>query len=368
MTSTIPIKNYIDVTSYDGDTSTASRVYCTMFITTDAPATTANSGTVQTFTSQADLIAEYTGLSTTMQDWISNYFAFKNKDGDYASEIKVYNYDDSSVTPSEALTAVLLLDNNFGSIYYDTTSLTWTQTELDNVTTLIEEDNYKYILFYDDSTYSGSTLTIAPSSSAIIDVTGTSYMPAAELASIEFSEADSLSSFNFLLGSSSDGSINSSYYSNATTNYYNFVGCTQQNADFYYWWQPGKVAGTGYLLSEYVGAMYLQSLATSALLDLQLTVNGIPADNTGISQIAYTLRNSVVEEGLNCGAIQTGRTLTSSEITEVEDATGSSTAYKSIEKNVFYIYTTYSGTTAYFKLFYLGAKNIQLISGSNINL
>lgn len=368
MTSTIPISNYIDVTSYDGDTSTATRVYCTMFITTDSPATTANSGTVQTFTSQADLIAEYTGLSTAMQDWISNYFAFQNKDGDYATEIKVYNYDDSSVTPAEALTAVLLLDNNFGGIYYDTTSLVWTQTELDSVTTLIEEDNYKYILFYDDSTYSGSTLTIAPTSSAVVDVTGTSYMPAAELASIEFSTANSLSSFNFLIGSSSDGNLDYSYFSNAKTNYYNFIGCIQSDGGFNYFWQPGKVAGTGYLLSEYVGAMYLQSLATSSLLDLQLTVNGIPADNTGISQIAYTLRNSVVEEGLNCGAIQTGRTLTSAEIIEVEDATDSSTAYKSIEKNGFYIYTTYSGTTAYFKLFYLGAENIQLISGTNINL
>lgn len=359
----IPISKYIDITTVAGTSKIPGRSYALRIFTTTVPLGD-TAPCLNTYSTAIEVATAIT--SETINDYASNYFSYVNKNASSVAEIQVYSYKDST-SITDAITNSISADNNFGSLYIDSIIIL-TLAETIAISTLLKTLKSDYLWMYETS-YSGSTLIGLPTSNAVIDVTSTSYIPAAELASINFNNVNSISSFNYLISPVISNPLNPLWYNDAISDSLNFVGTVQQNGARIWFWQPGNVIGSSISnIAEYVGAMWIQTSATAVLLDLFLEVNTLPSNSASLAILRQVLTIGVIEPGLYNGAIQRGRSLTASEIAEVTTDTGNKTAYQNIETLGYYLTVSVKNTVAYFTLYYLQNEQIAKIVGSNIAL
>lgn len=121
----------------------------------------------------------------------------------------------------------------------------------------------------------------------------------------------------------------------------NYYGVTQQAGSQIAFYQQGllqgaSVAGVIVDMTAYANEIWLKDAATVAVMNLLLSVNQIPANIYGASQILGILQG-VINVALNNGTISVGKTLTTAQQMYITSATGDPLAWYQVQNNGYWV-------------------------------
>ena len=108
----------------------------------------------------------------------------------------------------------------------------------------------------------------------------------------------------------------------------NYNGQTQKSGTKIEFYQDGYLAD-GTDIAPYANEIWLKDAITTELLNLQLSVDRIPASDVGVSQIVGTIQN-VASEAVNNGTITPGKELTNTQKAYITQLTGDDEAWQQI--------------------------------------
>ena len=152
----------------------------------------------------------------------------------------------------------------------------------------------------------------------------------------------------------------------------NYNGQTQKSGSFVAFYQDGfNTNGTDTAVFD--NEAWLKDAITTDILNLQIGLDFIAANNNGLSVITSVLQNNV-DKGLSNGVISQGKTLTSTQQAYITQLTNDETAWQSVQNNGYYYIaditteTTNNKTTyiANYILVYSKNDTIRKVEGSNI--
>lgn len=157
----------------------------------------------------------------------------------------------------------------------------------------------------------------------------------------------------------------------------NYIGVTQSAGQQIAFYQRGILCGGSTAavdMNTYFNEMWLKSAITAQILTLFLAVNAVPANPTGVSMILAVLQ-SVITLALKNGTISAGKTLTTVQQQYITSVTGSSTAWRQVQTNGYWLdlsYTSYvnenTGLTEYkavYTLIYSKGDVIRKVEGTD---
>lgn len=253
-------------------------------------------------------------------------------------------------TPSQCLTAMNAINNNFGSFTF-TATLTTLQIDAVALTNAGLNNLYLYSIPATAATVSAiqaGTGTIG--GSTITQTTNvTQYeeqMPMMVFASTNYNVVNSTQNFMFQQFPGVAPSVTTLSAATALDNIgVNYYANTQQAGQVVNLYQRGVMNGSGNTpkaQNTYCNEIWLKSAMTSALMNLLLAINKISANALGQSQV-LAICQSVISQALNNGTISVGRTLTAQQILYITNATNDPVAWQKVQ-NVGYWITTYIST------------------------
>lgn len=152
----------------------------------------------------------------------------------------------------------------------------------------------------------------------------------------------------------------------------NYNGQTQKSGSFVAFYQDGfNTNGTDTAVFD--NEAWLKDAITTDILNLQLGLDYISANNTGLSAITSVLQNNA-DKGLKNGVISQGKTLTTTEQAYITQLTGDETAWQQVQNNGYYYIADITTETTNNKTVYIAnyvlvySKNdtIRKVEGSNI--
>ncbi len=286
----------------------------------------------------------------------------------------------------ESVQQSISANNNFGSIL---SSFVATTAEAQSVAEYNASLDVKYVYFADVTNadladiaqYSQNGTCTFYQETAVPN----SWIYAAEIAAIDFTNNAAVGSFNFVplnqsyLSQAVGSETQAAQLENASTN---FIGVSQIFGSYKIWAQPGYMQGDGTqpkTLTAYVGAMWLRSMAEETFFNLLFELPELPANNIGTNYMrtAMTAPNGFVSLGVNNGIIQTGRELTSTESIYILQQTGDKNAARTMERNGYYLSvsiesnTNAGGNTEWigkYTLYYMQENVISVINGSHVGI
>ena len=152
----------------------------------------------------------------------------------------------------------------------------------------------------------------------------------------------------------------------------NYNGQTQKAGSKIEFYQDGYLAD-GTDIAVYANEIWLKDAMATELLNLEIALDKIPANNDGLAVIEGILQG-VIEEALNNGTISPGKTLTSSQKAYITQLTGDNKAWQTVELNG-YVLTVelrqevINGATKYiadYMLVYSKGDSIRKVTGRHI--
>lgn len=152
----------------------------------------------------------------------------------------------------------------------------------------------------------------------------------------------------------------------------NYNGQTQKSGSFVAFYQDGfNTNGTDTAVFD--NEAWLKDAITTDILNLQITLDFIAANDNGLSVITSVLQNNI-DKALNNGVISQGKTLTTTEQAYITQLTGDNTAWQKVQSNGYYYTANITTQTSGDKTIYIAnytlcyAKNdtIRKVIGSNI--
>lgn len=179
----------------------------------------------------------------------------------------------------------------------------------------------------------------------------------------------------FALTPSVTSDTNANLYDSLRVNYYGQTQKAGKNISFY---QRGQLTGGGTAptdMNVYANEQWLKDLAASELMQLQLDLAELSANNFGKGFITTTLVQGVVDPALTNGTISVGKPLNPTQKAYITNATGSATAWQQVQNQGWWLnveivsFTDTSGATewkAVYTLIYSKDDVIRLITGTHI--
>lgn len=152
----------------------------------------------------------------------------------------------------------------------------------------------------------------------------------------------------------------------------NYNGQTQKAGTKIEFYQDGYNAD-GTDTAVYANEIWLKDAMATDLLNLELALDKIPANDDGLGQIEAVLQE-VIDEALNNGTISTGKPLTSTQKAYITQLTGDNTAWQTVQLNG-YVLTleltqqVVNGATKYiavYTLIYSKGDSIRKVGGRHI--
>lgn len=152
----------------------------------------------------------------------------------------------------------------------------------------------------------------------------------------------------------------------------NYNGQTQKAGSKIEFYQDGYLAD-GTDIAVYANEIWLKDAMATELLNLEIALDKIPANNDGIAVVEGILQG-VIEEALNNGTIAPGKTLTQAQKAYITQLTGDNTAWQTVELNG-YVLTVeltqevVNGATKYianYTLIYSKGDSIRKVEGRHI--
>lgn len=202
-------------------------------------------------------------------------------------------------------------------------------------------------------------------------------MPMSILASTVFANPNSVQSYEYQLFPTLTATVTDT----ATAQSYNdlninFLGAVQSAGQTINFYQQGILMGSGTDITDmgaYANEMWFSNACADALINLQLALPEIPADNAGLAMILNS-NQSVINVAVNNGTIVSGKPLSNSQIVLIGQITDDPNAYRQVE-NIGYwqsarLETYISGSATLWKavytIVYADSEGIRFIQGSDI--
>lgn len=195
-------------------------------------------------------------------------------------------------------------------------------------------------------------------------------LPSMILAATDYDRTNSVQNYMYqqvagLTPSVSTDSLKASYDA-INVNYY---GVTQQSGNQIAFYQTGAMQGpitSPPDMTTYTNEVWLKDAATVALINLQLSLAELPANETGRNYILSTLQN-VINSALDNGVISVGKTLSANQITFITNETNDDLAWYQVQNNGYWIDCVIDAVSnvATYTLIYSKDDVINLINGTH---
>lgn len=121
----------------------------------------------------------------------------------------------------------------------------------------------------------------------------------------------------------------------------NYYGQTQQAGQLISFYQTGVLQGASIAtniidMGAYVNEIWLKDAASSAIMNLLLSLAEVPANNQGVNLLLATLQG-VINTALNNGTISVGKTLTTAQQMYITAATGDNLAWYQVQNSGYWV-------------------------------
>jgi len=296
----------------------------------------------------------------------------------------IFSDGDDGLTASETVQASVDASDNFGSfLFMDAVS----DAQKQAISAYIAGLNIKFIycvgvLQADAATLQDTVKDNAGTSLIIISDTETDqYDEMADmivLAATDYSARRSVQNYMFQMFNGLSAKVSDTLTSNALdairVNYYGVTQTAGTNLAFYQRGYLQGVFGTDPVNTNiYANEMWLKDAAGSDLMNLLLTASAIAATPSGAAQAVTTLREGVVAEALNNGAISVGKELTPAQKEQITTITGVEDAWYQVQDQGYYLSASVvdfenNGVTEYkivYTLVYAKADAIRKVDGEH---
>jgi len=216
---------------------------------------------------------------------------------------------------------------------------------IEQITAVAESNqtlNVKYIycvgvLDADRATYNTALDNISGVALTLLSDTVTEYdemVPMIILAATDYNERNATQNYMYQFFDLTPKVSETSVSNELDAEFINYYGETQQAGKSIAFYQRGYMKGSGNEIRNqnvYGNEIWFKDAATTALLNLQLALPKVPANDTGRAQVASQLQNVPIAEGLNNGVISAGKTLDATQRAFVLSLTEDDLAYLQIE-------------------------------------
>jgi hypothetical protein len=283
-------------------------------------------------------------------------------------------------TPLAATQVVASATDNFGSFSFGSTL---TLDDVVAIATWNAAQNIKFQFYFTPPTGSEQTwyaaLVNIASCAMIINRTAGEYkeaLPAAIMAAIDYTSGRNVN-VNFMyrqgpftadIGDTAEAATLSAIRAN-------YYGVTQTGGQLFSFFQDGLLMGGATAATEmnvHANEQWLKSDMQSSLLNLQLSIGGLSANNAGSGRVRATLISRITAAIAN-GVISPGKTLTTDQQIAVTDISGDVSAWRDVQSQGYWLGVAIvprveSGTTKYVAVYTLAyAKNdvVRKIEGSH---
>lgn len=238
-----------------------------------------------------------------------------------------------ATTGLQALKDSAELSNNF----YSFTFLTSVSGEETAIAEWVEAQNIRYMWSLGVTTANASTMSASlleyDGVGLTLDVNNekAEFLPMAVAAAINFDDANASVDFMYQQASGITPSVSSQTdadaYDAIRVNYY---GSTQQAGNLISFYQNGVLTGDITSMGVYVNEAWLKDAITTNLLNLRLSLDSLPANETGLGYVKLSIQE-IIEKALFNGVISVGKTLDSTQKAYVAQLTGDASAWQDIQ-------------------------------------
>lgn len=282
--------------------------------------------------------------------------------------------DGSAVeTGLSVLQASAELTNNFYSFAF----LTSVAGEEEAIAAWVKAQNVRYMWSLGVTAENASSMASALSE---YDGVGLSlnadcvFLPMAIAAAINYDLPNASVDFMFQqaagIATSVTSQVDQEAYDAIRVNYY---GATQQAGELVSFYQDGKLQGSISSMGVYVNEAWLKDAMFTSLLNLRLSLDSLPANETGLAYVKSAIQDVIVK-AQNNGVISVGKTLDSTQKIYVGQITGDKSAWQSIQSVGYWLDAniekyTEQGTEKYkvsYLLVYAKGDSINKVDGKDI--
>ena len=287
--------------------------------------------------------------------------------------------DSASLT--DILNTSVELSDNFATYAFVGINLTAAQTA--EVGAWNDTQNYLYIYCGDVGTsYSDIIEAAAGHQGMAINynpyIADTSYlpaylMPATILAATDYSHVNGTVNYMYQQFGNQVVTVDTNALANTLDPLHiNYNGQTQKAGQKIEFYQDGYLAD-GTDIAVYANEIWLKDAMLTEILNLEVSLEKIPANVDGLAQIEAVLQG-VIDEGLNNGVIMPGKALTNTQKAYITQITGDNTAWQRVELNGYVLTVELSqeiinGATKYiaeYTLVYSKGDSIRKVEGRHI--
>lgn len=233
------------------------------------------------------------------------------------------------------------LSNNFFSFCF--IGATLSNADIQAIAEWVSNQNVKYMFSYGvnssnaetvqglTQTYDGVALTI----DSYDDMA--EFMPMSRIASIDYTKANAAISMFYQQFAGVEPSVNTTAdaqrYDALRINYYGATSQAGQDVSFY---QNGLLQGSITDMGVYANEAWLKDAFITAILNLRLGLDTLPANNTGVGLVLATMMD-VVNQSIYNGVTLPGKTLSSTQKAYITQLTGDNDAWMKVQGNGYYI-------------------------------
>ena len=288
-------------------------------------------------------------------------------------------------SPSDALSRVNTLSNNFGSFAIlagDITEASWTNTDINDLLTQNAGYNYKYLASVPILANSGD-FNDTSNEIAFVTAVGTqngasanrgndgtiAAMPMAIFGAIDYDGVGTAPNFMFKQISGETPTVFSDSVADTLDGLHvNYYGQTQVNGRPLAFYQRGFNLD-GEDTAVYCNEVWLKSHIATAIFNLLLSTERVPANTDGEAMI-YTTIAGATQKAITNGTIEPGKTLTPAQRSKVYQLTGDAEAYMRIQNAGYWLNVVIeqNGTEykAVYKLVYGKGDSIRKVEGTDV--
>lgn len=268
------------------------------------------------------------------------------------------------------------LSNNF----YSFTFLTSVSGEETDIAAWVKAQNVRYMWSMGVTTANASTMSAAMLEydgvglTLDINTEHAEFLPMAIAAAINFDTANASVDFMYQQADGITPSVSSdtdaSAYDAIRVNYY---GSTQQAGNLVSFYQNGVLTGDITSMGVYVNEAWLKDAITTNLLNLRLSLDSLPANETGLGYVKLSIQE-IIEKALYNGVISVGKTLDATQKAYISQLTGDSSAWQEIQSVGYWLTAqvqkyTEQGVEKYkvtYLLVYAKGDSINFVDGRDI--
>ncbi len=242
----------------------------------------------------------------------------------------------NAMTGLEVLTDTTELTNNF----YSFTFLTDISGEEESIAAWVLAQNVRYMWSLGVTEENASVMA-----EKLKDYDGVGlslnldcvFLPMAIAAAINYSLPNASVDFMYQqaagIAVSVDNEVDQKAYDAIRVNYY---GATQQAGQQIAFYQDGKLLGSISSMGVYVNEAWLKDAIFTAILNLRLSLDSLPATNTGLGYVKMAIQG-VIEKAVFNGVINAGKTLDDTQKIYISQITGDKNAWQDVQSIGYWI-------------------------------